>query len=60
MGPMRRRTYIVNKKPQYRLLGYSAIYFFITVTALSLAFFTPLIFEISDPTLSPRRHLARE
>jgi hypothetical protein len=58
MGPMRRRTYIVDKKLQYRLLGYNAIYFFITVTALSLALFTPLIFEIADPTLSPRRHLA--
>jgi methyl-accepting chemotaxis protein len=52
---MRRRTYIVDKKLQYRLLGYNAIYFFITVTALSLALFTPLIFEISDPTLSPRQ-----
>ena len=55
MGLMRRRTYIVDKKLQYRLLGYNAIYFFITVTALSLALFTPLIFEISDPTLSPRQ-----
>jgi hypothetical protein len=52
---MRRRTYIVDKKLQYRLLGYNAIYFFITITAFSLALFTPLIFEISDPTLSPHR-----
>jgi methyl-accepting chemotaxis protein len=55
MGPIRRRTYIVDKKLQYRLLGYNAIYFFITLTALSLALFTPLIFEISDPLLSPRQ-----
>jgi hypothetical protein len=60
MGPIRRRTYIVDKKLQYRLLRYNAICFFLTVTALSLALFTPLIFEISDPTLSPRRHLARK
>lgn len=55
MGAMRRRTYIVDKKLQYRLLGYNAIYFFITLAALSLALFTPLIFEISDPSLSPRQ-----
>ena len=55
MGPIRRRTYIVDKKLQYRLLGYNAIYFFITLAALSLALFTPLIFEISDPSLSPRQ-----
>jgi nitrogen fixation/metabolism regulation signal transduction histidine kinase len=55
MGPIRRRTYIVDKKLQYRLLGYNAIYFFITLAALSLALFTPLIFEIADPTLSPRQ-----
>ena len=54
MGPIRRRTYIVDKKLQYRLLGYNAIYFFITLAALSFALFTPLIFEISDPLLSPR------
>ena len=54
MGPVRRRTYVVDKKLQYRLLGYNAIYFFVTVAALSLALFTPLIFEISDPSLSPR------
>ena len=54
MGAVRRKTYIVDKKLQYRLLGYNAIYFFITVAALSLALFTPLIFEISDPSLSPR------
>src|SRR4030042_5260531 len=54
MGPIRRRTYIVDKKLEYRLLGYNAIYFFITLAALSLALFTPLIFEISDPSLSPR------
>jgi hypothetical protein len=55
MGPIRRRNYIVDKKLQYRLLGYNAIYFFITLAALSLALFTPLIFEISDPLLSPRQ-----
>ena len=55
MGPNRRRTYVVDKKLQYRLLGYNAIYFFITLTAFSLALFTPLIFEISDPSLSPRQ-----
>ena len=55
MGPIRRRTYIVDKKLQYRLLGYNAIYFFITFAALSLALFAPLIFEISDPSLSPRQ-----
>lgn len=55
MGTIRRRTYIVDKKLQYRLLGYNAIYFFITLAALSLALFTPLIFEISDPSLSPRQ-----
>jgi methyl-accepting chemotaxis protein len=55
MGPIRRRNYIVDKKLQYRLLGYNAIYFFITLAALSLALFTPLIFEISDPSLSPRQ-----
>ena len=55
MGPIRRRNYIVDKKLQYRLLGYNAIYFFITLAALSLALFSPLIFEISDPSLSPRQ-----
>jgi methyl-accepting chemotaxis protein len=55
MGSIQRRTYIVDKKLQYRLLGYNAIYFFITLAALSLALFTPLIFEISDPSLSPRQ-----
>jgi methyl-accepting chemotaxis protein len=55
LGPIRRRTYVVDKKLQYRLLGYNAIYFFITLAALSLALFTPLIFEISDPSLSPRQ-----
>jgi len=55
MGPIRRRTYIVDKKLQYRLLGYNAIYFFITVAAVSLALFTPLIFELSDLSLSPRQ-----
>jgi len=55
MGSIRRRTYIVDKKLQYRMLGYNAIYFFITLAALSLALFTPLIFEISDPSLSPRQ-----
>jgi methyl-accepting chemotaxis protein len=54
MGPVRRKQYVVDKRLQYRLLGYNAIYFFITVAALSLALFTPLIFEISDPSLSPR------
>ena len=54
MGPVRRKTYIVDKRLQYRLLGYNAIYFFVTVAALSFALFTPLIFEISDPSLSPR------
>ncbi|MCU0596041.1 MAG: hypothetical protein MUC98_11360 [Desulfobacterota bacterium] len=54
MGPVRRKTVIVDKRLQYRLLGYNAIYFFVTVAALSLALFTPLIFEISDPSLSPR------
>jgi len=54
MGPVRRKTYVVDKRLQYRLLGYNAIYFFITVAALSLVLFTPLIFEISDPSLSPR------
>jgi hypothetical protein len=54
MGPVRRKTYVVDKRLQYRLLGYNAIYFFVTVAALSLALFTPLIFEISDPSLSPR------
>ena len=54
MGPVRRKTYVVDKRLQYRLLGYNAIYFFTTVAALSLALFTPLIFEISDPSLSPR------
>lgn len=55
MGPVRRKTYVVDKKLQYRLLGYNAIYFFITLAALSLSLFTPLIFEISDPSLSPRQ-----
>ena len=55
MGPVRRKTYIVDKKLQYRLLGYNAIYFFIILAALSLALFTPLIFELSDPLLSPRQ-----
>jgi len=55
MGPIRRRTFIVDKKLQYRLLGYNAIYFFITVAAVSLALFTPLIFELSDLSLSPRQ-----
>ena len=55
MEPIRRKTYIVDKKLQYRLLGYNAIYFFITLAALSFALFTPLIFEISDPSLSPRQ-----
>jgi methyl-accepting chemotaxis protein len=55
MGPVRRKTYVVDKRLQYRLLGYNAIYFFITVAALSFALFTPLIFEISDPSLSPRQ-----
>ena len=55
MGPIRRRTYVVDKKLQYRLLGYNAIYFFITLAALSLALFTPLVFEISDPSLYPRQ-----
>lgn len=55
MGSIQRRTFIVDKKLQYRLLGYNAIYFFITLAALSLALFTPLIFEISDPLLSPRQ-----
>jgi methyl-accepting chemotaxis protein len=55
MGPVRRNTYIVDKRLQYRLLGYNAIYFFITVAALSLALFIPLILEISDPSLSPRQ-----
>ena len=54
MGPVRRKTYVVDKRLQYRLLGYNAIYFFVTVAALGLALFTPLIFEISDPSLSPR------
>lgn len=54
MGSVRRKTYIVDKRLQYRLLGYNAIYFFVTVAALSLALFTPLIFEISDPSLGPR------
>ena len=54
MGSVRRKTYIVDKRLQYRLLGYNAIYFFVTVAALSLALFTPLVFEISDPSLSPR------
>jgi nitrogen fixation/metabolism regulation signal transduction histidine kinase len=55
MGLVRRKTYIVDKRLQYRLLGYNAIYFFITAAALSLALFAPLIFEISDPSLSPRQ-----
>jgi methyl-accepting chemotaxis protein len=55
MGPVRRKTYIIDKRLQYRLLGYNAIYFFVTVAALSLALFAPLIFEISDPSLSPRQ-----
>jgi nitrogen fixation/metabolism regulation signal transduction histidine kinase len=55
MGLVRRKTYIVDKRLQYRLLGYNAIYFFITAAALSLALFVPLIFEISDPSLSPRQ-----
>lgn len=55
MGTVRRRTYVVDKALQYRLLGYNAIYFFVTVAALSLVLFTPLIFEISDPSLSPRQ-----
>jgi methyl-accepting chemotaxis protein len=55
MGRVRRKSYVVDKKLQYRLIGYNAIYFFVTVAALSLALFTPLIFEISDPSLSPRQ-----
>ena len=55
MGTVRRKTYVVDKALQYRLLGYNAIYFFVTVAALSLVLFTPLIFEISDPSLSPRQ-----
>jgi len=31
MGTLRRKTYIIDKRLQYRLLGYNAIYFFITV-----------------------------
>jgi methyl-accepting chemotaxis protein len=54
MGSVRRKKYVVDKSMQYRLLGYNAIYFFITVVALSLVLFTPLVFEISDPSLSPR------
>jgi methyl-accepting chemotaxis protein len=53
MGRIRRKRYVIDKKLQYRLLGYNAIYFFITVTAVTLALFAPLVFEISDPTLSP-------
>jgi methyl-accepting chemotaxis protein len=55
MGHVRRKKFVVDKRLQYRLLGYNAVYFFITVAALSLALFTPLIFEISDPSLSPRQ-----
>jgi len=55
MGRIRRKTYVVDKKLQYRLLGYNAMYFFVTVVALGLALFTPLVFEISDPSLSPRQ-----
>jgi methyl-accepting chemotaxis protein len=55
MGTVRRKTYIIDKRLQYRLLGYNAIYFFITVAALALALFTPLVFEISNPSLSPRQ-----
>jgi methyl-accepting chemotaxis protein len=55
MGSVRRKKYVVDRALQYRLLGYNAIYFFITVAALSLVLFTPLIFEISDPSLSPRQ-----
>jgi hypothetical protein len=31
MGPSRRRNYVIDKKLQYKLLGYNAIYFFITL-----------------------------
>jgi len=55
MGTVRRKTYIIDKRLQYRLLGYNAIYFFITVAALALALFTPLVFEISNPSLPPRQ-----
>jgi hypothetical protein len=55
MGTARGRRYIIDKKLQYRPLGYNAAYFFIAVTVLALALFIPLIFEISDPSLSPRQ-----
>ena len=55
MQPPRRKTYVIDKKLQYLLLVYNAIYFLIIVSALGLALFTPLIFEISDPSLSPRQ-----
>jgi methyl-accepting chemotaxis protein len=55
MGSVRRKRYVVDKGLQYRLLGYNAIYFFVTVAALSLALFAPLMFEISDPSLTPRQ-----
>jgi methyl-accepting chemotaxis protein len=55
MRSVRRKKYVIDKRLQYRLLGYNAIYFFITVVALSLALFLPLILEISDPSLSPRQ-----
>jgi methyl-accepting chemotaxis protein len=55
MRSVRRKKYVIDKRLQYRLLGYNAIYFFITVVALSLALFLPLIFAISDPSLSPRQ-----
>jgi hypothetical protein len=37
MRLMRRGTYIVDKKLHYRLLGYNAIYFFITAMGELLA-----------------------
>jgi len=55
MGRIRRRTYLVDKKLHYRLLGYNAVYFFIAVLALGPALFTPSVFEISDPSLFPRQ-----
>jgi len=48
----RRRVYIVNRSLQYRFLATIIIYFFITITFLSVYLFVPEIIKLEDESLS--------
>lgn len=54
MDRLRRKKYVVDKKLQYRLLAFNAVYFMVIVIAMAIALFTPLMHQLSSPDLSPR------